>query len=77
MKTNELFPQLELFEAAGSFEIEHHYGRSARKSRMTPAQVMNSILFSPSEKKKIGALGVGEELVLKHSNVQLRITRAT
>jgi hypothetical protein len=77
MKTSELFPQLELFEAAGSFEVEHHYGRSSRKRIMTPAQIMGSILFSYAEKKKIGALAVGEELTLRHSDVQLRITRKT
>ena len=77
MKTAELFPQLELFEAASSFEVEHHYGRSSRKHIMTPAQIMSSILFSPSEKKKIEALAIGEELILKHSDVQLRITRKT
>jgi hypothetical protein len=77
MKTNELFPQLELFEAARAFEVEHHYGRSSRKHTMTSAQIMSSILFSPAEKKKIESLAVGEELTLKHSDVQLRITRKT
>lgn len=64
MKTHELFEK--------KFSVAHRMGRHVRAHDMSLSKVMDSILFTPAEKRRISKLEVGGKVTTQRSNLQGR-----
>lgn len=62
----------ELFEGSAKFSVEHTLGRHSRTHEMSLSKVMDSILFTPAEKRKISKLEIGSKVTTQRSNIQGR-----
>jgi hypothetical protein len=73
MKTNELF------EAEAKFSVEHQNGRHKRAHEMSMSKIIDSIMFSPAEKRRIQKLEVQDTLttqsVALNGRTLIRVTR--
>lgn len=66
-------------EALQQFSVEHQNGRHKRKHTMSMSKIIDSIMFTPAEKRKISKLDVGGTFTTQSSTVTgrtiIRVTR--
>lgn len=62
----------ELIESPVRFSVEHRLGRHTRTHDMSLSKVMDSIMFTPAEKRRISKLEVGGKVTTQRSNIQGR-----
>jgi hypothetical protein len=71
----------ELFEGIAKFSVEHQNGRHKRASEMSINKIIDSIMFSPAEKKRISKLEVGGTITTQRTGLQgrtvIRVTRTS
>jgi hypothetical protein len=71
----------ELFEGIATFSVEHQNGPHKRVSGMSINKIIDSIMFSPAEKKRISKLEVGSNVTTQRTGEQgrtvIRVTRTS
>ena len=72
---------VELFEGTAKFSVEHQNGRHSRAHEMSIGKIIDSILFSPAEKRRIQKLEVGGTITTQRTDTSgrtlIRVTRVT